>query len=55
VSAGLATATGERVATGGKSTEITRVRITDAGLKALIQWHHQARSAPRARGRAFGR
>jgi hypothetical protein len=51
----LATGTAERVATGGKSTEIARVRITDAGLKALIQWHHQARSAPPARGRAFGR
>jgi hypothetical protein len=55
VNAGLGTAKAERVATGGKSTEIARVRITDAGLKALIQWHHQARSAPRARGRAFGR
>jgi hypothetical protein len=55
VNAGLATATAERMVAGGKTIEVARVRITDAGLKALIQWHHQARSAPRARGRAFGR
>jgi hypothetical protein len=35
VSAELATATPERVFAGGKPVEITRVRITDAGRRAL--------------------
>ncbi len=37
VSAGLATATPERVSTGGKPVEVTRVRITDAGRRALAE------------------
>jgi hypothetical protein len=35
VSAGLATAMAERVFAGGKPVEVTRVRITDAGRRAL--------------------
>jgi|HubBroStandDraft_6_1064221.scaffolds.fasta_scaffold6207444_1 hypothetical protein len=35
VSAGLATAMAERVYAGGKPVEVTRVRITDAGRRAL--------------------
>jgi hypothetical protein len=35
VGAGLATATTERVAMGSRSIEVARVRITDAGWKAL--------------------
>ena len=35
VSAGLATATPERVYAAGKPVEVTRVRITDAGRRAL--------------------
>ena len=35
VKAGLATATPERVYAGGKPVEVTRVRITDAGRRAL--------------------
>jgi hypothetical protein len=35
VSAGLATATPERVFAGAKPVEVTRVRITDAGRRAL--------------------
>jgi hypothetical protein len=35
VSAGLATAMAERVYASGKPAEITRVRITDAGRRAL--------------------
>lgn len=33
--AGLATATAERVVAGGRSMEVTRVRITEAGRRAL--------------------
>ena len=32
----LATATSERVFAGGKPVEVTRVRITDAGHRALV-------------------
>jgi hypothetical protein len=32
----LATATSERVFAGGKLVEVTRVRITDAGHRALV-------------------
>lgn len=35
VRAGLATATAERVAAGGPMVEVARVRITDAGRRAL--------------------
>jgi hypothetical protein len=35
VSAGLATAMPDRVFAGGKPVEVTRVRITDAGRRAL--------------------
>jgi hypothetical protein len=35
VRAGLATATAERVVAGGKTVEVARVRITDAGRRAL--------------------
>ena len=35
VRAGLASATGERLATGGKVMEVMRVRITEAGRRAL--------------------
>jgi hypothetical protein len=37
VRAGLATATAERVATGGRMVEVARVRITDAGRRALAE------------------
>ena len=37
VSAGLATATPERVLADGKPVEVTRVRITEAGRQALAQ------------------
>jgi hypothetical protein len=33
----LATATPERVFAGGKPIEVTRVRITDAGRRALVE------------------
>jgi hypothetical protein len=33
----LATATPERVFAGGKPVEVTRVRITDAGRRALVE------------------
>jgi hypothetical protein len=35
IRAGLATATAERVVAGGKAMEIPRVRITEAGRRAL--------------------
>jgi hypothetical protein len=35
VNAGLATATAERTVAGGKSVEVSRMRITDAGRVAL--------------------
>jgi len=35
VRAGLATATAERIVAGGKSIEIARVRITEAGWQAI--------------------
>jgi hypothetical protein len=35
VRAGLATATSERVVAGGRSIEVARVRITEAGRRAL--------------------
>jgi hypothetical protein len=35
VRAGLATATAERIAAGGRSIEVARVRITEAGRKVL--------------------
>jgi tryptophan synthase beta subunit len=35
VNAGLATATAERVVAGGKKLEVARVRITEAGRRAL--------------------
>jgi hypothetical protein len=37
VSAGLATATPERTFAAGKPVEITRVRITDAGRRAMAE------------------
>jgi hypothetical protein len=37
VSAGLATATPERALVGGKPVDVTRVRITDAGRRALAE------------------
>ena len=37
VRAGLATAKAERVVAGGKSIEVARVRITEAGRRALSQ------------------
>jgi hypothetical protein len=37
VSAGLATATPERALAGGKPVDVTRVRITDAGRRALAE------------------
>jgi hypothetical protein len=36
VHAGLATARAERVVTGGRAIEVARVRITEAGRRALI-------------------
>jgi hypothetical protein len=36
VRAGLATATAERVVAGGRTIEVARVRITDAGRRLLI-------------------
>ena len=35
IAAGLATASAERVVAGGKSIEVARVRITEAGRRAL--------------------
>jgi hypothetical protein len=35
VRAGLATATGERVVAGSRKIEVARVRITEAGRRAL--------------------
>jgi hypothetical protein len=35
INAGLATATAERVVAGGRSHEVARVRITEAGRRAL--------------------
>jgi hypothetical protein len=35
VNAGLATATAERMVAGGKTIEVARVRITEAGRRAL--------------------
>jgi hypothetical protein len=35
INAGLATATSERVAAGSKTMEVARVRITEAGRRAL--------------------
>jgi membrane carboxypeptidase/penicillin-binding protein PbpC len=35
VNAGLATATGERVVAGGSTIEVARVKITEAGRRAL--------------------
>jgi hypothetical protein len=43
VRAGLASATAERVATGGKLMEVTRVRITEAGRRALEAQHATAK------------
>jgi hypothetical protein len=37
VNAGLATATGERVVAGGKTIEVARVRITEAGRQLLTE------------------
>jgi hypothetical protein len=37
VNAGLATTTAERCVAGGRSTEIARVRITEAGRRALTE------------------
>ena len=37
VSAGLATATPERALVGGKPVDVTRVRITGAGRRALAE------------------
>jgi hypothetical protein len=37
VTAGLANATAERVVAGGKAIEVARVRITEAGRKALAE------------------
>jgi hypothetical protein len=39
VRAGLATATPERMVAGGKAMEIARVRITEAGRRALEAQH----------------
>jgi hypothetical protein len=36
--AGLATAKAERVVGGGKTIEVARVRITEAGRRALAEW-----------------
>jgi hypothetical protein len=36
VRAGLATATAERVVAGSRTTEVARVRITEAGRRALL-------------------
>jgi hypothetical protein len=35
--AGLATANAERVVAGGRSMEVAKVRITDAGRQALVE------------------
>jgi hypothetical protein len=35
INAGIATATAERVVAGGRTIEVTRVRITEAGRRAL--------------------
>jgi hypothetical protein len=37
VRAGLASAAGERVVGGGKTIEVARMRITEAGRKALAE------------------
>jgi len=37
VRAGLATATPERIVAGGKTTEIARVKITEAGQQVLAE------------------
>jgi hypothetical protein len=37
VNAGLATATAERMVVGGKTIEVARVRITEAGRRALTE------------------
>jgi hypothetical protein len=37
ISAGLATATAERVIAGGRSVEVTRIGITEAGRQALAK------------------
>jgi hypothetical protein len=34
---GLATATAERIVAGGKSIEVARVKITEAGRRALAE------------------
>jgi hypothetical protein len=39
VNAGLATATAERVVAGARTIEVARVRITDAGRRALAVCH----------------
>ena len=39
VRAGLATATAQRMVAGGKAMEIARVRITEAGRRALEAQH----------------
>jgi hypothetical protein len=36
--AGLATATVERMAAGGRKVEVVRIRITEAGRRALTGW-----------------
>jgi len=36
VRAGLATATAERMVAGGRSMEVARVRITEAGRRVLV-------------------
>jgi hypothetical protein len=38
IRAGLTTAKAERVMAGGRSMEVARVRITDAGRRALVDW-----------------
>jgi acyl-coenzyme A thioesterase PaaI-like protein len=37
IRAGLATAQAERVVAGGKTVEVARVRITDAGRRVLAE------------------
>jgi hypothetical protein len=39
VNAGMATATAERMVAGGKTIEVARVRITEAGRRALVEGH----------------
>jgi hypothetical protein len=38
VNAGIATATAERMVAGGKTIEVARARITEAGRRALEDW-----------------